>query len=149
MKVSIAVCFSLLIGACAGSRNRLDSGYLAFTHAALTQIEGRQYRDCDAGNCKFTYVVSTLIDPRAREALASIRKVVAPSEVPASAKVLVVTSPNYIEIDKLQIVGETALVEGNYYPYRHNALNCGEGFSWSFKLVNDTWVPQQWHAYSC
>jgi hypothetical protein len=149
MKVSIAVCLCLLIGACAGFRNRLDSGYLTFTHAALTQIEARQYREGGAGNYKYTYVVSTSIDPRAREALASIRKVVAPSEVPASAKVLVVTSPNYIEIDKLHIVGDTAVVEGNYYPYGHNALNCGEGFSFSFKRVNDTWVPQQWHGYSC
>ena len=144
MKVAIAICLCLLIGACAGSRIRPDSDYAAFMHTAVHYIEGRQY--CAAVNCKFTYVVPTSIDPRAREALASVRKVVAPSEVPASSKV---AFSNYIEIDKLQIVGDTALVEGTIDPYEHGGLNCGEGFSYPFKHVNGAWLQQTSHWHMC
>jgi len=144
MKLAIAACLCLLIGACAGSRIRPDSEYVAFTRAALPQIEGREY--CVAESCKFTYVVPTSIDPLAREALASVRKVVAPSEVPASSKV---PFSNYIEIHKLQIVGDTALIEGKIDPYEHNMLNCGQGFSRPFKLINGVWVPQQSHFFMC
>lgn len=146
MKVTIVVCLCLLVGACAGSRIGPDSGYVAFTRTALSQIEGRHYRECSAGRCKFTYVVSTSIDPQAREALASVRKVVAPSEVPASAKKFF---SNYIEIDKLQIVGDTALIEGNLDPYGHNSLNCGEGFYYPFKRVNGAWRPLEAHWVEC
>lgn len=144
MKVAIAVWLCLLIGACAGSRIRPDSGYVAFTRAALPQTEGRRY--CAAGNCKFTYVVPTSTDPRAREALASVRKVVAPSEIPASSKV---PFSNYIEIDKLQIVGDTALIEGTLDPYENGGLNWGQGFSYPFKHVNDAWLPLQAHWHMC
>jgi hypothetical protein len=146
MKVAITACLCLLVGAYAGPRIRPDSGYEAFTRAALAQIEGRHYRECAAGNCKFTYVVSTSVDPRAREVLASVRKIVAPSAVPTSAKTFF---SNYIEIDKLQVVGDTALIEGNTDPYGHNSLNCGQGFYYPFKYVNGAWRPLEAHWVEC
>lgn len=144
MKTTVALCLCLLVDACAGPRIRPDSGYMAFTRVALHQIEGRQY--CAAGDCRFTYVVPTSIDPRARQALASLRKVVAPSEVPASSKV---PFSNYIEIRKLQITGNTALVEGRIDPYEHNPMNCGEGFHYPFKYVNGAWLPLEARWYVC
>jgi hypothetical protein len=139
MKVAIAICLCLLIGACAGSHIRPDPNYVAFMHTAVLYIEGRR-------TTEFTYVVPTSIDPRAREALASVRKVVTPSEVPASSKV---PFSNYIEINKLQIVGDTALIEGTIDPYEHNGLNCGLGFSFPFKHVNGAWLQQVSHWHGC
>jgi hypothetical protein len=144
MKVAIAVCLCLLFSACAGSHARPDSSYVAFTRLALHQIEGHQY--CAAESCKFTYVVPTSIDPRAREALASLRRVVAPSDVPASSKI---PFSNYIEIRKFQIIGDTALIEGTIDPYEHNPLNCGQGFSYPFKYVKGTWLPLEAHWIEC
>jgi hypothetical protein len=114
--------------------------------AALQEIEARNL--CPKEKCNFIYVVPSSIDPRALESLASIRKVVAPSDVPESAK-LYVKFPKYVEIDKLQISRDTALVEGNWYPYGHNSLNCGEGFSFPFKFENGAWVPLQWQLRMC
>jgi hypothetical protein len=144
MKVSIAVCLCLLVGTCAASPVSPDSFYSALARAALDQIETPQY--CARRNCNFTYVVPTSVDTRTRTALAAIRKVVAPSEVPESAKA---SLSNNVEIDKIQIVGNTALVEGNLYPYGHNSLNCGEGFSFSFQYANNVWVPGQWRMRMC
>lgn len=132
MKVASAICLCLLVGACTGSRIRPDPDYVAFTHTAVPYIEGRQ-------TGQFTYVVPTSIDQRAREALASMRKVVAPSEVPESSKV---AFSSYIEITKLRIDGDTALVEGTVDPYGHNGLSCGEGFYYPFKRVNGAWLQQ-------
>jgi len=144
MKVSIAVCLCLLVGTCNAFPGSSDSFHSALARAALDQIENPQY--CARRNCNFTYVVPRSVDTQTREALAAMRKVVAPSEVPESAKVPL--SDN-VEIDKIQIVGNTALVAGNLYPYGHNSLNCGEGFSFSFQYANNVWVPGQWRMRMC
>jgi hypothetical protein len=144
VKVAISVCFCLLVAARVNAGVTPEARYLAFAQATVEQIENPGY--CKRRACNFTYVVPTTVDPQARNALASIRKVVAPSDVPESAKV---AFSGNIEIDKLQIVGDAALVEGNFYPYGHNSLNCGQEFSFPFKYINNVWVPQQWTMRGC
>jgi len=134
----------LLLAAHANAGVSPDARYLAFAQATVEQIESPAH--CKRRARNFTYVVPTSVDPQARTALASIRNVVALSDVPESAKV---PFSNNIEIDKLQVVGDTALVEGNLYPYGHNSLNCGEGFSFPFKYENNVWVLQQWTMRGC
>ena len=144
MKVAVSVFFFLLIAARVNAGVTPDARYLAFAQATVQQIESPWY--CKRRACNFTYVVPTTVDPQARNALASLRKVIAPSDVPESAKVAFSSN---IEIDKLQIVGNTALVEGNLYPYGHNESDCGVGFSFPLKYVNNVWVPQQWTVRMC
>ena len=130
MKVVITLCLCLLLGGCDAYRARPESDFVAFARTALLEIEGCKCND------EFVYVVSTSIDPRARDALASMRKVVSPSQVPESAKV---PFSNFVEITKFQIIGDDGLVEGKKDPYESGRLNCGEGFSIPFKNVNGAW----------
>ena len=133
MKVVIATWLCLLIGGCDAYRTRPESDFVAFARAALLEIEGCK---CNVKVNKLVYVVSTSIDPRAREALASMRKVVFPSQVPESSKV---PFSNFVEINKFEIIGDAGLVEGKKDPYETGRLNCGEGFSIPFKNVNGAW----------
>jgi hypothetical protein len=133
MKVVIATWLCLLIAGCDASRIRPESDLGALASAALLEIEGCK---CYVAANELVYVVSTSIDPQARQALASMRRVVSPSQVPEFSKV---PNSNFAEITKLQIIGDTALVEGKLDPYESGRLNCGEGFSIPFKNVNGVW----------
>jgi hypothetical protein len=133
MKVVVTASLCLLICGCDAYRTRPESDFGTFASTALIEIEGC---NCYVNARGLVYVVSTSIDPRAREALASMRKVVSPSQVPEFSKI---PNSNFVEITKFQIIGDAGLAEGKIDPYESGRLNCGEAFSIPFKNVNGAW----------
>ena len=131
MKTIIALW--VLVGASAtGFAQPPDKYFDAVATAALSRVEAREKGIT-------TYVVATSVDPRARDALAKLRKVVPTEAVPLSSEVSLPSG--YFRVEKFQVSENEALFEGTAGPiYRNNPLSCGHGLSIPFQRVNGKWV---------
>jgi hypothetical protein len=119
---------------------RPDPDFASVALTAISKVEAQPYEAQVAA--QLTYVVPSTIDPRARVALASLRKVVAPTDVPTFEEVSF--PAGYFKVEAFQVSGDTALFQGTQGPiYVNNPLSCGRGISVPLHRSGGAWVASE------
>lgn len=147
--VTIALLGALLASCNAGHRKDFELNnhdFSSIAEAALTLI--------DPKGAITTIVMPPGIDPRARSALAKIKTVISPDQIPQSANFSLPGGYFVLQTFSISVADGKAEIDGKLGPVMRsmtaaNMHDCGKNYTIAFSLEDGDWVSHAYKVASC